>query len=79
MREITLQPGACIEIDGVIVRAAKPLVAEFASGGMVYDPATGLMVSEAQEETESRSLHSPLGAAKATPLQPNLALRVEGL
>ena len=40
MREIILQPGTAIEVDGVRIRAAEPGVSDGTSVG-VYDPATG--------------------------------------
>lgn len=39
MREIILQPGTSIEIDGVVVRASKPKVSPDVSA--IYDPVTG--------------------------------------
>lgn len=46
MREIILNPGASIEIDGVRVRAAEQGVSGGTTGG-VYDPATDSLVPAA--------------------------------
>lgn len=43
MREIILQPGTSIEIDGVMVRAARQADTPSGEPPSVYDPATGLL------------------------------------
>jgi len=56
MREIVLQPGTSIEIDGVVVRAADPARVSFGCAPMVYDPHTG---EYSREVTYMNSLVEP--------------------
>ena len=51
MREIILQPGATIEIDGVRIRAAKPQAAA-AFEKMMYDPASCQLAPLGPEQTK---------------------------
>lgn len=66
MREITLQPGTAVEIDGVRVRAAMPIAPEVGSG-YVYDPATCRLVSSGQEQMGRPE--NPLAKVSTTDVQ----------
>ena len=70
MREIVLQPGTSIEIDGVVVRAAEPARTSFGCAPMVYDRETGqltpVVAESALEEGKSRGKSSPGEALQAT-------------
>lgn len=52
MREIILQPGTSIEIDGVRVSAAGSRAVKDDLVGVIYDPSTGEMTFPDPEETD---------------------------
>lgn len=62
MREITLQPGTAIEIDGVRVCAAKPAT-PVAGSRTVYDPVTCSLVPDPEQMDRPES---PLAKVSTT-------------